>query len=316
MSDTKLETENKQNNAEELSSENISSDGIRAVQGDTLPSNQASSQWVHNLPPGFHSIKGLSASELDVQNIKNVYPKDNLQVSTPQLNPADANDLDLAGQHAGMTKATRAHADTPKGVPVEYWRIRSEISEHFAQQNIINGLRADQLSQNGSNFPGYDVLGKDELCSVKVYGLEEIQRGEHKILQPRYDQYDKVFAHLISPESDQNTQAAKQLWELRNSGNWDDLEEHLPPDVVAAKTEVEMVQAISKNSTMRIPEDQVENVRVHLMERFGLTYEDASRRIRSIDERYTTAHYQLKAAEIWMHREQELASLRKRMGSE
>jgi hypothetical protein len=88
---------------------------------------------------------------------------------------------------------------------------------------------------------------------------------------------------------------------------------------------------MARLSTLRIPEDQVERVREDLKsyaakhpEKFGLTGEGSPEmltdevgrfvesRVRSIDKRYTTGHYQAKAAEMVSLRDEDLARLASR----
>jgi hypothetical protein len=315
MSDTKPENQNVDTSVEQTTISRPSADGIKSIQGDSTDTEINTTEAGRNLPAGYYSIEGLHATDFDAGNVEKVYPKDVMQ-GTPPLTASAANDLNLAAQHAESTKATRSHAENSEGVPPEYWRIRSEISEHIAQNNIPGSLRADQLSDNGSNFPGYDVIGKDELASVKVFSLRQSQKDGQVALEPRYEQYRSEFQDITSATSAQNLQAADSLWKLKNEEGWDGIKEHLPPEVASANDSAEMAEAIAKHSTMRIPADQVEEVRNNLMERFGVSEEEVCRRVRSIDEDYTTAHYQAKAAEVWLRRQQENIALQRRLTTE
>lgn len=312
MSDIRPETPESINKAENSNVARPSEKGIKSIQGDYNSTGPLNRHGNDTIPPGHHALEGLSLTNLDSGSVKKVYPKDLLQ-ETPPLNNSAANDLQLAMQHAESTKATRSHTSNPEGVPPEYWRMRSEISEHIAQENMPDSLRTDKLSDNGSNFPGYDVINKNEISSVKVFSLTPAPHDGQVVLEPRYGEYRKEFKDIISPDSNQNQNAAQKIWAVRDKGEWNDIKDRIPPEIALANSPGEVAKAISNCSTMRIPEDQLENVRSDLMERFNLSREEVCSRVKSIDKRFTTAHYQSKAAEVWMKREQEFVTLQKRL---
>lgn len=296
MSDTKPESQNIDTKAEPVSVPRPSPNGIRSIQGE--------------VPPGFPSIEGLYLTDLDAGNVGKVYAKDFLK-DVPQLTRSAANELNLAAQHAESTKATRGHAENPNGIRSEYWRTRSEISEHVAQANMPNSIRTDPLSESGTNFPGYDLTNQDEICSVKAFTLRSSTKDEQA--SPRYGAYRSEFQDIISPTSDQNQKAANRFWKLKSEEGWNDIAKHLPPEVASANNPEEMAEAISNYSTMRIPEDQMEDVRNNIMKKCGVSREEVCSRVKSIDPEYTTAHYQAKAAELRMKRQEEYIALQERL---
>lgn len=284
----------------------------RAPEADAPPP-EPSSRDVS--PAGIKAIQGLSeppdATRPQLDTVHRLAPDEEVVTDVPPLGPGAANDLELAAQRADAAKATHYHNDSPESKLAEYRRLRSEISEEIAVQNITDGVRADAFSKGGTNFPNYDVLGKQEVSSVKVYSLED---GK-----PRFGAYREDFAGLVNPDSSLNRQAAERLLEIQASEpqTWDSLSPHLPDDVRAAETSVGMQAALAERATLRIPDDQVEAVRADLREammeqpaRFGLDPKAQPRdralqveqmvqtQVLSIDDRYATAHYQAKAAEL------------------
>lgn len=265
--------------------------------------------------PGHSSIKGFSESPKkpeDQKNlIKGIVPNEEFELPVPQLNPSARNDLEIASQRAIAAKATRYHENNSTTKVVEYRRIRGEIGEEIAAINVPGSIQADSFSTAGTNFSTYDLFGEREVSQVKVLSL--------KNGKPRYQAYKDVFQDLVDPNSKKNNKAAEQLFQIKENDPkaWEQLSIHLPSNVRNAKNQKSMQEALADQAVLRIPQDQVDAVRSNLQnritkhpEKFGLdphaNSNDQSARIEemvntkilSIDERYATAHYQAKAAEL------------------
>lgn len=262
-------------------------------------------------PPGFNAVLGLSGESkpLNPATVQEAVPRES--VNAPhQLNAAEMNDLELASQSADASKATFWHGESEKGTENEYYRVRTEIGEKLAKDNLPNSVRADQFSEGGTNFPNYDVLSPDEASSVKVRAMRD---GKISL------RYREEFANLVCSNSELNQKAANRLMKIKESdpAEWEKLAPHLPSDVRNAESTNDAQTALADVATMRIPADQVAPVRTDLEkiivqnpEKFGLdakggaddlattAHQLVTDRILSIDERYDTAHYQAKAAEI------------------
>jgi hypothetical protein len=275
--------------------------------------------------PGINSINGLEQTELENQKVKELVPYELISPQTEPLTESAANDLNLAAIHANLTKATRAHAtpsdESQNKIANEYFRIRSEITEDVACYRIKEPIRTDAYSVGGHNFPGYDVFGENEVCSVKCYSFKKIineNTGQGE-LTPRFSQYQTEFMNIITGDSGSNLSAAERLIKIRgeNPEDWKILKNHLPKDVAESESQAEMANALSHNSTMRIPEDQLDSVKQNLKNFYykklikdGMDEKTAqvtselevNRRILSIDPRYKTEHYQAKAAEVFFNR--------------
>lgn len=260
-------------------------------------------------PAGVRSIQGLSAPPSDTEAVRQLAPDERFSPPDP-LGPSESNDLELATQRAEAAKATRYHNDGDRSRLAEYQRLRSEIGEELAVQNITGGVQADAFSRAGTNFPNYDVLAPAEVSSVKVYSLDE---GK-----PRFDRYHADFSELVNPDSNGNRTAAERLMEIRaeHPEMWQQLSPHLPDGVRAAETAGGMQAALAEKASLRIPADQADEVRADLRKdmrvypkRYGLDpnaephdralqiERTVQTRVLSIDDRFTTAHYQAKAAD-------------------
>jgi hypothetical protein len=264
--------------------------------------------------PSIAAVQGLNEkpeeARLIRQSIEQLAPKEEVAAEAPALDPASMNDLDLAAQRAEASKSVYYHQDRPRGQLAEYRTIRGGIGEEVATANIDAGIQADAYSVGETNFPNYDVFGTQEVSQVKVLSLKN---GE-----PRYGRYHSVFAKLVDSESALNQKAAERLLEIQqNESQWEQLSQHLPPNVRDAHDQLAMQQALADQATLRIPQDQVEAVRADLRDyigthpgQYGLDPSASpddrtlqidqmvNTKVLSIDERYETIHYQAKAAEI------------------
>lgn len=248
------------------------------------------------------------------ESVKTPVPVATLIGQMPPMTASEAEDLSISAEHANLTKATRFHAENGgHGSIYEYHRIRSEISEDLASYQVESAARADHYSVGGHNFPGYDVLGTNEVSSVKCYSVKSEKNGE---LQPRFGSYQTEFMNIMQPDSKANQKAAERFLQIRENSpdEWEKLKNHLPKSVLEAKNPEEMAKELAACSTMRIPQDQVSAVAQNLtayyknklMREKNMTESEAisaaqaevSKRILSIDPRYQTAHYQGMAAKI------------------
>jgi hypothetical protein len=263
--------------------------------------------------PGIAAVQGLNVRPEDAEQndgINRVVPAEQIVAAATPPSDAALNDLELAAQRANATKATYFHNDSVGSKQAEYRRLRSEISEELAATNVTGGIRADPFSVGGNNFPNYDVLGDQEVSSVKVHSYDE---GE-----PR-SAYQKDFQQIVNPNSAGNQQAAARLLEIKENQPqaWKQLSPHLPANVREATDQKALQTALAERATLRIPQDQVESVRKDLRacmsanpNKYGLDAQATPEvlaphieqmvqtRVLPIDERYATSHYQAKAAEL------------------
>ncbi len=273
---------------EPLESQQLSPTGIKAVQGFQEPTEGT-------LP--------------DAEKIHHVAPKEYV-ADVPSLTSSAANDLELSAQRAMAAKATHYH-ELGGGKIHEYHRLRSEITEDLASQNIEKGVRADSYSTSGTNFPTYDVFGSSEVSSVKAYSLKD---GA-----PRYGAYRTALIDIADQNSPANQKAATELLKIKNSDpeRWQAMVAHMPAQVSEATSVDQLSHGLAETSTLHIPADQVEPVRQYMYRsvmrdpgKFGITASgDAAEieskvhklvdsKVISIDDRFQTAHYQGKAADL------------------
>lgn len=283
--------------------------GLAAMAGEELGGNIKIQDKVEEKAPEIH--KG---QVVEGEAVKTPVPIKKLVEQMPPLTDSETSDLTISAEHANLTKATRFHAkDGGYGSIHEYHRIRSEISEDLARYQVENAARADQYSVGGHNFPGYDILGTNEVCSVKCYSLKVDKNAGP---QPRYGAYQAEFMNIIDPNSKANQKSAERLLKIRenNPAEWEKLQFHLPKSVVDAKNHDAMARELADHSTMRLPEDQLDGVvknltayhKNKLMIEKNMTEEEAVRyanievfkRVLSVDPRYQTAHYQGIAAKV------------------
>lgn len=268
-------------------------------------------------PAGVAAVQGLTVPSTDTrpdqETVRQVAPREEVDEDAPSLSSSAANDLELAAQRAQASKSTHWHAETDDsdGKRAEYYRLRSEISEEIAVQNITKGVHADAFSRGGTNFPNYDVLSPQEVSSVKVHSLDDGQ--------PRFADYREEFEQAVNPDSKGNRQAAERLLEIKaqEPDTWTQLSPHLPRAVRNADSQPEVQAGLAERATLRIPQDQVTAVRADLRSymaerpaQYGLDprleLRDRAAQIErmvqtqvlSIDDRYATAHYQAKAADL------------------
>lgn len=307
------------NNEEEKLNNDLKNLGITNIHATDLPN--LDELYI----PGVDSINGLEKTEIGISSVTNLVPKEAVPSQAESLTPSAANDLELSSKHANLTKSTRAHAisfnENRDEIANEYFRIRSEITEDLAHYRITDGIRADPYSKGGHNFPGYDIFGSNEICSVKCFSYQQVKDKEsaETKLKPRFSEYRKEFMNIISPTSESNVDAAKRLLEIKSTDlhAWEKLKSHLPSNVASSNEKISMADALSLNSTMRIPEDQLDSVKQYLTnfyykklvddgvnEKAARTISkiEVNRRVLSIDPRYKTEHYQAKAAQVFFER--------------
>lgn len=274
------------------------------------------------------AIRGKTVSpdsnQRDAAVSQQISPREEMALSFKRLDSSAEYDLDVATRQADADKAVCYHETASPGRVCEYRRIRSGITEVLAEQSMPRSVRADPYSESGTNFPNYDVFSPDETASVKALSLKE---GEPRKI------YRQYFSDLVNPNSEKNQKAAERLtWLMQNDDQaWKELAPHLPSRVREGNDVQTMQKALAERATLRIPEDQVEKVQEDLKayiarhpEKFGLAGKSSpderakeikqlvGSRVRSIDERYTTAHYQAKAAEMVNLRDEDLARLARR----
>lgn len=283
--------------------------------------------------PGIQSIQGLTTPSAETRPkeaaIQGVAKSERVKHDAPPLNPSAENDLQLAAQSANADASTFWHKDYSSGKYREYGRVRAAITENLAAQNIRNAVRSDPYSRGGNNFPNYDVFGPEEACSVKAYSFKKGGGTRPKL---RTD-----FAELVKPDSDKNIAAAERLMWLENNkdqSNWSQLAPYLPPSVRAAvegRNRTAVQKSLADSAALRIPQDQVEMTRKEIKkdmlsnpekysldpgalpsDQFQIVNDLLNSKVKAIDERYQTAHYQSKAAEVVNLRDKELARLGRR----
>jgi hypothetical protein len=138
---------------------------------------------------------------------------------------------------------------------------------------------------------------------------------------------------VVNPDSKKNQQAAERLMWLRENDekSWKELASRLPQELNEAMDIQTMQKALAQHASLRIPDDQIEFVKENLKkyfikypEKINLHEENSPEkydqiitqfvesRLRSIDARYTTAHFQAKGVEIVGLRDEDLARLASR----
>ena len=286
-----------------IASTEVSSKGVAAIRGETVSPD---------------------SNQPDRAVIQQISPREEVAPSFKRLDSSAEYDLDVAARQADADKAVRYHETASPGRVCEYRRIRSGITEVLTEQNIPGSVRADPFSKSGTNFPNFDLFSPDEAASVKALSLKD---GEPRRI------YRQYFSDLLNPSSEKNQKAAERLTWLKQNDDqaWKELVPQLPSDVREGKDVQSVQKALAERATLRIPEDQVDKVQEDLKayiarhpEKFGLAGESSpderareikqmvGSRVRSIDERYTTAHYQAKAAEMVNLRDEDLARLARR----
>jgi hypothetical protein len=280
--------------------ERVSKHGISAIRGD------------HLVPEDNQQI---------ITSIREISPTEEVIPDENKLDSAAQFDLDIAAKRADAEKSVRYHETEIPGRVCEYRRIRSGITEVLAAENMPGSIRSDRFSESGTNYPNYDIFTPDEFASVKALSYKD---GEPRKI------YRQFFLDIINPDSQKNQKAAERLVWVRDHdqalGN--ELSNHLPQELTA-DSDIQTIQKIlSEKGTLRIPEDQVEKVKEDLKfyfkkhpEKVPGTDPDSHEnhavdieqmiedRIRSIDKRYTTAHFQAKAADLVSLRDEDLAGL-------
>jgi hypothetical protein len=194
-------------------------------------------------PRGIAAIRGGEVAQADTT----VPEKDAAQVR-----------LDEAAAQA--QKEVPEHKDTPEAQQVEYYKLRGRVGENLAQENIPEAVNANDATGK-QNFANYDLFSPHETASVKVKQLTD---GE-----PRYADYNKYFKDITNPQSKTNQRAAADLLAIKTEdpARWEKLAPHLPAEVLQAQEPAQMTGALAEKGSLRIPGDQVAQVRENLKSR-------------------------------------------------
>lgn len=167
--------------------------------------------------------------------------------------------LNKAAERANLK--VKEHVPTLDGKEVEYYKLRGRIGEELAVENIPGSVNINDVTGK-SNFANFDVVSPHETSSVKVKSCNAEGR-------PRVADYNKYFEDISNPGSKANQRAASDLLKMRTEEpeQWQKLAKHLPEDVVNAKDQSKMANALAEISSLRIPGDQVAEVRTKIMQR-------------------------------------------------
>jgi predicted RNA-binding Zn ribbon-like protein len=233
----------------------------------------------------------------------------NIQHGPAETADADEMALNTASERADHT--VEKHRDTPEAQQVEFYKVRGRIGEELAAANMPDSNNLNDVTGK-SNFANYDVISPYEVASVKV---KERNNGG----QPRYGDYNKYFRDITNPNARANQRAATDLLQMKSEEpeQWQQVAQHLPSEVKIAQDQTQMTAALTDSASLRIPGDQVAEVRENLKQRamakpaeYGLDSQASPAdleqqvqrlmrdRVKPIDKRFDTGDMSVAADEV------------------
>lgn len=154
------------------------------------------------------------------------------------------------------------HRPDRPGVHSAYDKLQGQLGEscyHYSHGGGV-GLVNDLNAELGKHSAVFDSTSPREMASLKTHLSEKKGAAEAA--------YAKDLRGLVgAQDSHKHDLVVDKLWEMRQAGGreWARAEAILPPSVAGARSPAEMKTALIDESTLRIPADQVEATRAHVV---------------------------------------------------
>ena len=190
---------------------------------------------------------------------------------------------EISGEQATQTLKPQGgerhpHPEVKARHPYVYYKGRGDYSEEIVRK-YLNGINLNEVQYN---FPNFDISSPHELCSCKVFGLEDGTMSRTVL-----DNLTREFKQVVNPESARNLAAEKAFKTIHSQEpeTWEALRSYIPNNVVEA---VESGRSVNcgEVATMRVPHQQLDQLRAHIgrialgnPEPFGIVEPDGSERL-------------------------------------